>query len=1446
MPTSPRRKAGVSLFAKLAVLCAALLLALSVHAQVSSTTSVSGVITDQAGALVAGADITLTDVATTTSQTTTSNDVGRYVFPVVGPGVYNLSVNKTGFRIAKVSNQTVTVGTPLTLNVALSVGAATETVEVTATGTVLQTTNATVGTVVEHQELLTMPNLSRDVSSLVTLQPGITLGGNSAGESSDQNTFILDGGTITDDMSGDNNVYIPSFAASVNGMGSSGGPPTGASPSGVIPTPTDTIEEFKTSSTGQTADYNGAGGSETVMATKKGTNDLHGSAYEFYNNPRVGGANSWDNNHKGIGVAASHYNRFGATAGGPITRKRFLGGEWFVFGAYEGFRDPTSQTFERNYPSPLMRSGMMFVNNFIINLNNAPTPVPTGMGASAYTAMHNILPGTMIPAQSAYCTVPGNGITAGCSIPGTNSFIAQGASVTGSSGLLDPRMLGLSSQMCTGGAANNGACSGGLWHDVPLPNDYSSGDPGNTAGFIGTLAVPQTSNFGVLRIDHDFGSKWHFNSTYHYYRLDRIVSNQVDVSGILSGANPANPVFGYQSTAVRPQVPWFYTAQLSTNFTNSITNQLSYSGTRNWWAYSTKGSIPDVAGFPAAFEPGGETSGDFAPFNTNNQSTRTRYWNGHDNLVNDNLTWLKGNHLLSFGGSWERNNLTHQRTDNGGSINIFEQYLMGQGTGTSFSAMGINAAGDVPQVAGTNVVTSNKYADYYTMILGMVTGTQQLFTRQVGPLSTATTGGLPLNTISSCANPGILTDTVCHSTPPALENSIVPTYNIYVSDSWHIKPTVTLTYGLGYTVELPPFNSSGAQDILVDQSGNPVNMADYMNARNAAALQGQAYDPILGFATINNVSGSPKYPYNPYYGGLSPRVAVAWNPSFDSGFMGKVLGHGDTVVRAGWTRISGRLNGVDNILVPILAPGLMQTAVCHGPVALGPGAGTCGSTPANNFRVGVDGTVAALPPPSVAGLPSNALPQPWFPGVNDVGTGSGGTLDPSFRPNRSDEFTLSVQRQIGRKVQIEVGYIGRIIRNEFQEYDLNAVPFNMTLGGESFAKAWANIETQTNFGANNNFQVQPFFEAALGTVPGAFAPGGYCYNATAGAPFSSCTAAFVSNEGNNGAGNMGIADVWSAWTDVSTTGSWVMGRTMINDPVTPKAGLPASIGLNGQTTDIIPNGSNGWGNYNAVYFTMSFSDFHGLTLRQNFTYGRALGTTSVVQASSSFTEPDPYDLHNDYGLQPFSQKYNYNLYFHYALPLFRNQNSFAGKILGGWAITPIFVAYSGFPLEINTGSGDAGGFGETDAGASNGSDENGIIVGNLNYSNTRHANIPGGNFNGQNVGTAGAHQNVFANPIQAFQQFREPILGLDTNITSFPLYGLPVWNLDATLTKDFKITERFSFEFYLAAQNILNHMQPNDPVFDLSDPTTFGVLGGSGNVQASVPRNLQWGLRVTF
>src|ERR1700719_957559 len=216
------------------------------HSQAVATGTIQGTVTDQSHAAVAGAAITLTDTSTNTSRTATSNEAGRYVFVDVPPGTYNLTISKTGFRLTKFANQVVTVATSLTLDVVMEIGSIAETVEVTAgAGAELQTMNSTVGTTIQHDELMQLPNLGRDATTLATLQPGTNINGNTAGAVVDQNTFQLDGGSITDDMSGDSNVYTLSFSSDVSGVGAYHSPGNNAAPSGVIPTPVESIEEFR-------------------------------------------------------------------------------------------------------------------------------------------------------------------------------------------------------------------------------------------------------------------------------------------------------------------------------------------------------------------------------------------------------------------------------------------------------------------------------------------------------------------------------------------------------------------------------------------------------------------------------------------------------------------------------------------------------------------------------------------------------------------------------------------------------------------------------------------------------------------------------------------------------------------------------------------------------------------------------------------------------------------------------------------------------------------------------------------------------------------------------------------------------------------------------------------------------------------------------------------------
>src|SRR5271165_263318 len=323
----------------------------------AATGTVTGQITDQQGAVIAGAQIHLVDTSTNTSFTAITNSAGRYTIANVPPAVYEFTVVKEGFSSSRITGQKVEIGEVLTLDTALQIGATATTVEVKAqVGAELQTLNATIGSTITNDSLNLLPNLGRDASSLSVLQVGVSPYGNVGGAATDQNGFQLDGGYNSDDMAGTNTTYTI-------GNGYSGTSSTGGTPTGVIPTPIESIEEFKVGTSNQAADFNSAAGSQVQMVTKRGTNDIHGALYEYYFGSSVGAANLWKNNHTLVNGQATplpdtHRNRFGGAIGGPITPK-FWGGKTYFFFNYEGSRFPNVASFERGSPTALMRAGVL-------------------------------------------------------------------------------------------------------------------------------------------------------------------------------------------------------------------------------------------------------------------------------------------------------------------------------------------------------------------------------------------------------------------------------------------------------------------------------------------------------------------------------------------------------------------------------------------------------------------------------------------------------------------------------------------------------------------------------------------------------------------------------------------------------------------------------------------------------------------------------------------------------------------------------------------------------------------------------------------------------------------------------------------------------------------------------------------------------------------------------
>ena len=210
----------------------------------------------------------------------------------------------------------------------------------------------------------------------------------------------------------------------------------------------------------------------------------------------------------------------------------------------------------------------------------------------------------------------------------------------------------------------------------------------------------------------------------------------------------------------------------------------------------------------------------------------------------------------------------------------------------------------------------------------------------------------------------------------------------------------------------------------------------------------------------------------------------------------------------------------------------------------------------------------------------------------------------------------------------------------------------------------------------NTFAPQPFFETALAGT-------GYCSG------YSSCTAAVVFKEGI-AKSNLTSQSVWNMWSDLDK-GGFNFARSMLNTPIPGQA-----LGRSGQLTS--GNGVNasiGHGNYNGGFISLKMNNWHGITLQENFTYSKALGTGALVQATSEYTTNDAFDLNNGYGLQNFDRKFVFNTFAMIEDPWYKGQQGLIGHIVGGWSLSPVIAIGSGQPLGCGTFT-DAQSFGAGD------------------------------------------------------------------------------------------------------------------------------------------------------
>jgi len=1373
----------------------------SAFAQATSTGTVIGTVTDSSGALIPGATITLKGAGTKTVLKTVTNKDGSYVMADVPPGTYAISATKTGFSTDEISSQEVSVGTQTTANFHMAIGAETTTIEVQAMNADLQTMNASTSETVDKVMVDSLPAIGRDVSSFAAFMPGVTPGGNVAGTVQDQAVFQLDGGNNSSDMDGSMESYTGSFGNSTTGGF------IAASSSGVMPMPQDSVEEFRVSTSGQTADFNNSSGMQSSIVTKRGHDRWHGTVYEYYLDSNIGG-NTWQNNFPTVAGVTTytpkpsyHYSRFGVAGGGPIAPYKW-GGKTYLFANYEGFRYPLAATYERSVPSyAFLQQGQL-----------------------------------TFPGNLTGCTYNGASVNnSTCSIAQLKAADPRGIGMNATLKSFYNTQLPVAPQSNSGTTGGNGGTYGGSFDQScgALSTAYCDGV--NTIGFKANIETPQSSNFLATRVDHDFGAKWHVMASYRYFRLSNLTSNQVDIGGGFSGDKVGYPV----ATDPRPQDPWYLVLGVTTNISSTLTNDVHYSYLRNYWQWKNNGDGPQIAGASGAVEPLGESSATtvLAPYNVNAQNTRTRIWDGKDNFLRDDITKLKGNHLIQAGGQYQHNFNYHQRTDNGNSINYSTTYQIGDSSGggnIAYSATGIGSVG-----AGTAA-----YARLLDTYYGFVTDTQVANTY-------ANSGGtLTLNPPSTAF--------AAHTT--------IPYYNLYATDTWHPKPSLTINYGLSYAIEMPPTERNGNQVLFTDASGNVIQVQQFLANREAAALAGTVnsnatgINPEVGFALVHNATNAPgggKYPYSPYFGAVSPRISASWSPTFNNAALNKIFGAGSTVIRGGYGRIYGRVNGDIQVLNPILSPGLVLATQCRYAQSPTTGTGACSQpnyTDKTAFRFGstasgLDGLAAPLAP-----APTNLTTPVYHPGFDGPGVAIGSPVDPTYRPNDVDTFNLSIQRQVNRKMLIEVGYIGRLIHHELETLNPNAVPYMLSQGGQSFESAYVAIETA--FGCTTSASLcstaaakagtkttsvnptvapQPFFETALGGPTSA-----YC------SAYASCTAAVVAKQ----ASNFGAQKVFSLWqaldnnvNGVGGTG-FVFGRTLMGTPTSS-----TTYGSAGQlVTGLSVATSAGYGNYHGGYVSFKTTDFHGITLQENLTYSKAMGLDDSAQSSSGLIANDSYDLRKSYGVESYNQKFIFNTFIVYEDPFYKDQRGVIGRVAGGWTLSPVVTAGTGQPLVCTTNNSGQS-FGGTDG---NNFTDNEQCVFTSPYtggSHTKRGIVGGVDPLGVGVGTAvhaggpSAAVNMFTNPVAVFDTVRAPILGVDTRDSGEgPISGLGYLNLDMSVKKKLMVWESGNLEFSGIFYNLMNHNDFANPSLSLQSATSFGV----SKTQGSSPREIQMGIRASF
>jgi hypothetical protein len=759
----------------------------------------------------------------------------------------------------------------------------------------------------------------------------------------------------------------------------------------------------------------------------------------------------------------------------------------------------------------------------------------------------------------------------------------------------------------------------------------------------------------------------------------------------------------------------------------------------------------------------------------------------------DNLTWVKGKHTITMGGSILRTSFYEQHYNSGGILNISFGVSTTDPFNNVFSNASAAATGNLPFINTSSATDIGNAKTLYALLTG-----------RISSMSTS------LNV-----------DEVSHQYQkysPVMDRFGYITGGLYVQDSFRLRSNLTMNYGMRWEF-------TGALHSLNGIDNEPSNLYGPSNAPFQPGVLNSSFNPVLG---------NPSYGYSRDMINPAPNLGVSWSPEANDGLLGKLIGHGKTVISSsyGLTYYNEGINSISNTMTG--NPGSTQSQSAAAAISANPGSLNL-TTPTPAFSV----SPAAF---------SSQLPMSPYP-LN------GGTTFSYINPNLKTPYVQSwnfrIQRELAKGLVLDIRYVGTKATHVWHYQNVNEV--NIIENG--FLKEFQNA--QSNLAIANGLTV-----AQLTALPApALKVSNFASTGLAGqVPLPIFTAAFGANGSNaalaasSGFGNstfitnleQGAAGTLAS--SLATTSSATYYCRLVGSNFAPCAaagfGYTANNGYaqnfwrgNPYSNTVNYQDDNGNNNYNGLQIELRRAFSHGLMLDTHYTWSKTLGSVSnSSDQTGTYTFWTLRNGHMNYGPTPFDHRHTFISYLTYDLPFGRGKwvnmdNKILNGILGNWTVASTNQVISGAPtLLLGGGSSVGGGNGRSvfnDLGADGGvAFGNGMNVNQLLQSTASQAT---GNYDttcqcirtnvSGIVQANGAVNPAYYAPAQVAGQIGGRIF--------YP--GKTSISLNMALTKRFRINERVALSFYGEASNWLNHPFFSQGSLTITG-TTFGqITGASGN-----------------